>query len=101
MTKIILLAAAILMSDAARAQSLPNNSNDPLMEICTGFLAQSGGGIAGDQAKLCSCLVGETQRQLTRQEMEIYQKATSSGAQPPPAIMQKVIGIATLCLTQR
>jgi hypothetical protein len=97
----ILLLAALLASGAAFAQTPPNNSNDPLKEICTGFLAQSGAGVSGDQAKLCTCLVGETQKQLTRQEMEIYNKATSSGAQPPAAIMQKVMGIATLCLTQR
>jgi hypothetical protein len=31
--------------------------------------------------------------------MEIYNKAATSGQQPPSAIMEKVVGIATMCLT--
>ena len=99
MIKLVTVLAAILIASSAGAQSAPKAA-DPLQEICTGFLAQSGAGIAGDQQKLCSCLVSETQRQLTRQEMEIYNKATTSGAAPPPAIMNKVMNVATLCLTQ-
>lgn len=91
----------IMLGGSAFAQAPATTPSDPLRDICTGFLAQSGAGISGDQAKLCACLVGETQKQLTRAEMEAYNKASASGAQPPPAIMRKVMGIATLCLTQR
>lgn len=98
MTNRIVLMAALLAGGGAFAQTSP--PRDPLLEICTGFLAQSGAGVSGDQAKLCTCLVSETQKRLTRQEMEIYNKATTSGAQPPPAVMEKVLGIATTCLTQ-
>lgn len=99
MIRIIFAALAFLASNSALSQTVPK-AGDPLQEICTGFLAQSGAGIAGDQQKLCSCLIAETQKQLTRQEMEIYRKATSSGEAPPPGIMQKVMGVATVCLTQ-
>lgn len=99
MTKDILIALAVLVSGGASAQTAPKQT-DPLQEICTGFLAQSGAGVAGDQNKLCACLVAETQRQLTRQEMEAYNRAASSGAPPPAAVMQKVMGVATTCLTQ-
>ncbi|MGE3332248.1 MAG: hypothetical protein AB7I36_01290 [Rhodospirillaceae bacterium] len=95
MTKTLML-LALLASGSAFAQT----AKDPLQEICTGFLAQSGAGVAGDQQKLCSCLVTETQKQLTRQEMEIYHQAMTSGGQPPPAVMEKVVGVATVCLTQ-
>ncbi|MGE4062568.1 MAG: hypothetical protein AB7E79_04290 [Rhodospirillaceae bacterium] len=99
MFKSFLIGAALTVSSACLAQT-PPASGDPLKEICTGFLAQSGAGISGDQYKLCACLVAETQKRLTRQEMEIYDKAVSSATQPPPAIMEKVMGIATTCLTQ-
>ena len=95
-----LLLLVLLAAGTASAQTLPKTPGDPLQEICTGFLAQSGAGVGGDHARLCTCLVGETQKQLTRQEMEIDNKATSSGTEPPAAIMQKVVGIATMCLTQ-
>jgi len=95
MTKTLVF-LALFASGSAFAQV----AKDPLQEICTGFLAQSGAGVAGDQQKLCSCLVTETQKQLTRQEMEIYHQAMTSGGQPPPAIMEKVVGVATVCLTQ-
>jgi hypothetical protein len=95
MTKTLMF-LTLLASGSAFAQA----AKDPLQEICTGFLAQSGAGVSGDQQKLCSCLVAETQKQLTRQEMEIYHKAMTSGGQPPPAIMEKVVGVATVCLTQ-
>ncbi|MGE3474285.1 MAG: hypothetical protein AB7H70_00615 [Rhodospirillaceae bacterium] len=91
-----LLFLALLVGGGAAAQV----AKDPLQEICTGFLAQSGAGVSGDQQKLCSCLVAETQKQLTRQEMEIYHQAMTSGGQPPPAVMEKVVGVATVCLTQ-
>jgi hypothetical protein len=95
MTKLIFVLAALLVASTASAQT-----KDPLQEICTGFLNQGGASVGGDHARLCTCLVGETQKRLTRQEMEIYNKAATTGQEPPPAIMQKVVAIATLCLTQ-
>jgi hypothetical protein len=94
MIRNVVVLFALLASSAAFAQT-----RDPLQEICTGFLSQGGSSVAGDHARLCTCLVGETQKRLTRQEMEIYHQATSSGQEPPPAIMQKVVAIATMCLT--
>ena len=91
---------AALVADSAAIAQTPASSEDPLKEICTGFLAQSGVGVSGDQNKLCACLVAETQKRLTRREMEIYEKAVDSGTQPPPAVTEKVLGIATACLTQ-
>ncbi len=95
MTKILVF-LALLVGGGVFAQV----AKDPLQEICTGFLAQSGAGVSGDRQKLCSCLVTETQKQLTRQEMELYHQAMTSGGQPPPAIMEKVVDVATVCLTQ-
>jgi hypothetical protein len=95
MIRSIVLLSALLVSGGAYAQA-----NDPLKEICTNFLAQGAGSVGGDHQRLCKCLVGETQKRLTRQEMEIYNKAATSGQQPPAAIMDKVVGIATVCLTQ-
>lgn len=97
---ILVVAAVVLLAGPVLAQTLPQSSGDPLQEICTGFLQQSGAGISGDHQRLCTCLVSETQKQLTRPEMEAYYEATQTGQQPSPAIMQKVVGIATTCLTQ-
>ncbi len=72
---------------------------DPLKEICTNFLAQGGGGVSGDANRLCTCLVKETQARLTRREMELYNDAALKGQAPPDAVMEKVMGIATTCLT--
>jgi hypothetical protein len=96
MGKSIVLLSGLLLGAAAHAQT---GANDPLKEICTGFLAQGAGAVGGDHQRLCTCLVSETQKRLTRQEMEIYNKAATSGQQPPSAIMEKVVGIATMCLT--
>jgi hypothetical protein len=102
MIRSIAMVSALLLTGAAVDHSAlaQAGAKDPLQEICSGFLAQGGGSVTGDHAKLCSCLVGETQKQLTRQEMEAYNKAATTGQPPPPAIMEKVIGVATLCLTQ-
>lgn len=93
------VAAMLMAAPAHGQQNLPRNSGDPLMEICSGFL-QQGQGVSGDQAKLCTCLVRETKGRLTQAELQAYNQATASGQQPPPAVMQKVIGIATACLTE-
>jgi hypothetical protein len=82
------------------AQQQRQGSSDPLVDICTGFLAQSGQGVSGDVKRLCTCLTRETQSQLTRREMELYSQATSQGRAPPDTIMQKVLGIATRCLAE-
>jgi len=98
--KAVFLAALIAWSALpASAQTLPRGSGDPLQDICTGFMEQGGQAVSGDRNKLCNCLVSETKARLTLQEMEIYAKAGETGQPPPPAIMEKVIGIATVCLT--
>ena len=97
-----LLAALFLTSliaAPALAQTAPKAAANPLQQICTGFLAESGQGVSGDANKLCTCLVRETQSRLTTAEMEAYSKAAQDGQQPPQAVMEKVIGIATACLT--
>jgi hypothetical protein len=96
---IIFLGSVMLAVPVAAQQSLPRTSGDPLKEICTSFLEQSGQGVSGDRNSLCTCLVRETQARLTRDEMKIYNEAGQTGRQVPDAIMQKVLGIATNCLT--
>jgi hypothetical protein len=94
--------AALLLVAAAPAlaqQTVPKNSGDPLQDICTGFMEQSGQGVSGDRNQLCTCLVRETKSRLTVEEMKIYSKAGETGQAPPPAIMEKVMSIATTCLT--
>lgn len=94
------LAALLLASTTpAFAQTGTRNGGNPLEEICSGFLESSGQGISGDQAKLCTCLVTQIQTRLTRPEMEAYAAAGANGQQPPPAVMEKVLAIATQCLT--
>ena len=100
MVRGIFVALVIFVSAPCFAQQTPKPTNDPLMEICSSFLDQSGQGISGDRNNLCTCLVRETKARLTRQEMQIYNDAGATGKQVPDAIMQKVIGIATLCLQQ-
>lgn len=48
MTKAILVAFLLASTAPAAAQTLPKNSGNPLEEICSGFLEQSGQGISGD-----------------------------------------------------
>jgi len=81
-------------------QSLPKTSGDPLMEICSGFLEQSSQGVSGDKNRLCTCLVRETKTRLTAAEMKAYSEASQTGRPVPDAVMQKVLGIATACLTE-
>jgi hypothetical protein len=91
--------ASLILTASASAQQLPKTSGDPLQDICTGFMEQSGQAVSGDRNKLCSCLVRETKARLTPKEMEAYNKASETGQPPPPAIMQKVIDVATVCLS--
>lgn len=92
--------AAVIAGPTAAQQSLPKSSADPLQEICQGFLAQSGQGISGDRNRLCTCLARETKGRLTEPEMRAYARAAETGQPPPDAVMQKVLGIATTCLTE-
>ncbi len=64
-------------------------------------MEQSGQSVAGDRNKLCGCLVQETQSRLTKEEMQTYARAAETGQAPPPAVMEKIMGIATTCLTAR
>ena len=100
MVRGIFIALGIFACAPCFAQQTPKPANDPLMEICSSFLEQSGQGISGDRNNLCTCLVRETQARLTRQEMQVYNDAGRTGKQVPDAIMQKIVGIATLCLQQ-
>jgi hypothetical protein len=95
----LLVSLLCLAAMPALAQTLPQGSGNPLQDICTGFLDQSGQGVSGDRNVLCTCLVRETKARLTVDEMKLYSRAGETGQSPPPAIMEKVIGIATLCLT--
>ena len=98
--KIVLVALLIAVSTTpVIAQQSLGGSGDPLQEICTGFMEQSGQGVSGNRNTLCACLVSETKARLTVSEMEIYVKAGKAGQSPPPAIMEKVLGVATTCLT--
>ena len=92
--------AAVMAAPAAAQQSLPKSNGDPLQEICQGFLSQSGQGISGDRNRLCICLARETKSRLTEPEMRAYARAAETGQAPPEAVMQKVMGIATACLTE-
>ncbi len=92
-------AAALIAAPAYAQQRPPRTGGDPLSEICTGFL-QQGQSVSGDQAKLCTCLVREIKGRLSEAEMKAYNQATSTGQAPPPAVLDKVIGIATACLTE-
>jgi hypothetical protein len=94
----LLLCGVLFAATPALAQ-VPTPGKNPLNEICSGFLEQSGQGVSGDQAKLCGCLVERTQSQLTRPEMQAYAAASQNGQQPPPAVMEKVMNIAVQCLS--
>ena len=85
----------------ARGQSsgTQNNPNNALLGICSGVLAQGAGGVSGDHDKLCACLVRETSTKLTTAEMSAYSEASLNNAAPPSAVMDKVMAIATRCLS--
>ena len=96
---LILSVLAMTALPALAQQSLPQGSSDPMQSLCSGFLEQSGQGVSGDHNKLCACLVRETKARLTPQEMQAYNKASETGQTPPPAVMDKVIAVATTCLS--
>jgi hypothetical protein len=96
-----MIAVALMMfATVAHAQSLPNNSGDPLQEICSGFLEQNNLNIGGSVAKLCTCLVREVKGKLSRTEMETYDKFNAAAKPLPPALQDKISGIAVQCLTE-
>jgi hypothetical protein len=101
MRNVFFAAVFMLAAASSMAQTLPKTSGDPLKDICTSFLEQGGQAVSGNRDNLCTCLVRETQSRLTPQEMEIYHKAGTTGQAPPPEIMNKVLGIATHCLSAR
>ncbi|MDX2144799.1 MAG: hypothetical protein SFV19_15700 [Rhodospirillaceae bacterium] len=88
-----------LLALPAMAQTLPKTSGDPLQEICSGFLEQNNLTISGDVGRLCSCLVREVKGQLSRAEMESYDRLNAAGRPLPPALQNKITGIAVQCLT--
>jgi hypothetical protein len=99
--KSILIVSLLAMTIVpAFAQQSPSQApNDPLQSLCSGFLEQSGQSVSGNANKLCACLVRETKARLTPQEMAVYSRASETGQTPPPSVMEKVIAVATTCLT--
>lgn len=95
-----LIFGLILVGASFPAWGQQTQGADPLMDICSGFLEQSGQGVSGDSQRLCACLTRETQTRLSRQEMQVYSDATRQGRSPPDSVMQKVLGIARQCLNE-
>ena len=91
--------AAVLFAQPVLAQSIPA-SGDATMAICTGFLAQGAGSMSGDKTKLCNCLIRETGTKLSTEEMMAYAQASMNSQTPPPAVLDKVMNIATTCLQE-
>jgi hypothetical protein len=69
------------------------------MSLCSGLLSQSGVATTG-QDKLCNCLISQVTSKLSADDMMAYAQATMNSQTPPPAVMDKVMGIATSCLNQ-
>jgi hypothetical protein len=89
-----LLFAVVLLTNSAWAQT----AADPLQEICAGFLEQNSLSISGDAQRLCTCLVREVQAKLSRGEMETYDSYNAAAKPLPPALQNKISGIAVQCL---
>jgi hypothetical protein len=49
--------------------------------------------------RLCGCLVREVKGQLSRAEMETYDRLNAAARPLPPALQNKITGIAVQCLT--
>jgi hypothetical protein len=100
MHRILLLLIAVMWSPMVSAQSsVPSASTDPSMSLCSGLLTESGVGMTGKD-KLCSCLISQVTSQLTADEMTAYAQANMNSQSPPQTVMDKVMGIATRCLSQ-
>jgi len=96
----VIAVAVMLCASAAFAQTAPKTSGDPLEEICSGFLEQNSLQIGGSAQKLCTCLVREVKGKLSRAEMETYDRANAAAKPLPPALQDKISGIAVQCLTE-
>jgi hypothetical protein len=96
------LLGGLLAATAVQAQTRTPSASDAaaLTSTCSGFLEQSAGGVSGDHAKLCACLVRETPSRLSLPEMQAYAEAAINNRAPPDAVMQKMTAIATLCLRE-
>lgn len=92
--------ALLLCAGAAQGQTLPQSSGDPLHDICSGFLDQNSLAVSGDAKRLCTCLVREVKGQLTRGEMELYDKLNAAAKPLPTSLQNKISGIAVQCLTE-
>jgi hypothetical protein len=92
--------AALFLSSAVTAQTLPKTAGDPLMDICSGFLEQNRLNVSGDAQRLCACLVREVTGKLSRGEMETYDKYAAAAQPMPPALQNKISGIAVQCLNE-
>lgn len=87
---------AVILSFSVSSQA----QQDPLAEICRGFLSSSGAPAPGNAGILCNCLVQEVQANLNASEMQAYQAATQSGRALPPGVESKITAIAVRCLTR-
>jgi len=97
----LLVLNSFVIASVTRAQTAgTQNQNNALLGVCSGFLAQSAGSVSGDHDRLCACLVRETSTKLTMAEMSAYSEAALNNASPPPAVMDKVMAIATSCLAE-
>ncbi len=96
----LIVVVTLLCALSAQAQTLPQGSGDPLQDICSGFLEQNNLKIGGSAAKLCTCLVREVKGKLSRTEMETYDKFNAAAKPLPPALQDKISGIAVQCLTE-
>lgn len=92
--------AVVLCALAAPALAQPQTGNDPLLEICSGFLEQNSLKVSGDAARLCNCLVREVKGKLSRSEMETYDRLNAQSRPLPPALQNKISNIAIQCLTE-
>ena len=97
-TGVWIIAAAACVGLVGRPALAQTAAPDPLLSLCAGVLSQGGAGISGDGDKLCTCLVRQTQDRLSSSEMVAYSEATLAGREPPPAVMEKIMSIATGCL---
>ncbi|TAL01826.1 MAG: hypothetical protein EPO08_09050 [Rhodospirillaceae bacterium] len=101
---IVSVSAITTVSVAARAQSVSSSAggaaSNPMLAICSGFLAQGAGSVSGDKSKLCNCLVRDTSTKLSTSDMEAYAQASLNSQTPPKDVMDKVMAIATSCLQE-
>lgn len=95
----LLIALFWPLAVSAQSRNAPSSAADPTMSLCSGLLAESGVAMTGKD-KLCKCLISEVTSKLTADEMVAYAQANMNSQTPPAAVMDKVMGIATRCLTQ-